>query len=270
MGICVSQFGVLTLTEKNDITQRFHSEVQSGGYYYPPLLSDSVIVSSNSIIINMTKVMKKRVRQYTRRKSRVGLPLYPSLYDSCVFYFNDTHNYAVQNGVAPTWTTKFFNTSMILNASQFTNLHSYFNKYRVEVMTLEVMICDPATGYNWTGLELASIHSGLTFTNISVDTNLMDSQRDLRNYAPGGANHFRHKWKMDPDLISDTQFQDIPLGVTNAPANYNGGVLFYVKSTNTLSTVTLPIACTVNVKWKVRVTGRSSVVAQLANNNLPI
>lgn len=213
---------------------------------------------------------KTHARRSYKKKTKAGLPLYPSVYDSSVFYITHSANFSLQAGVACTWVNRFWPTNMIQNSTTFVNLRSYFNRYRVETMTVELMLADGTANVFWNSLELASVHNGLTWTNASVDTNFMDSMRDQKEYAPGAMNRFTHKWKMDPDLIAETQLLDIPAGVVPAPANTVGGVMWYFKTTSATAPFTVAYAGSVNVTWKVRVTGRSAVVAQIANPNLPL
>lgn len=215
-------------------------------------------------------VPAKKVRRSYRKRTKAGLPLYPSLYDSNVFYLSYSSNLALQQGVACNWSSRFYPTSMIENATNFVNLRGYFNRYRVETLTVELMIADGTANVFWNALEMASLHNGIGWTNASVDVNFMDSMRDQKEYAPGAMNRFVHKWKMDPDIQAETEFRDIPPGLVNVPVNYVGGVLWLFKTTAALAPFTVAYAGSVNVKWKIRVVGRSAVSAGIQNNNLPV
>lgn len=193
---------------------------------------------------------KPRKKGRVMRRSADNLPLYPSRYDSCVFYFNYSIAFAATNAVPITGFYAIY-TSQVLSSGRFISSGNFFSKYRVESMFLEISFADK-TLFPWTECSIAPIHDVRAWTQTS-DT--MDSQRYLKSYG-NDVSRVTHYWKMDPDLIADTQFLEIPTATVLNPANNNGGFLWQIKMAR-VQQVDLVHAFDVNVRFKVRVTGRS-------------
>jgi len=198
------------------------------------------------------KATTARPKKQYRRQSN-GTPLYPSIYDSCVFYFNYSILYNQPGGGVPIATPgALVLTSQVTQNNNFCVLANYFSRYRVEKICAIFTMADSML-FQWTEFSVAEIHDTKPWAiaNASVD-----SQKNLLTYG-NNTSKIQCNWKMNPTLISDTQFQDIPSAVP-ALVNANGGILWYIKGPS--QPVAGCNACmSVNYKYKVRFQGRMSI-----------
>lgn len=188
-----------------------------------------------------------------RKYINQGTPLYPSPFDSCVFYFNYSILYNQAGGVPITTTGGEVLTSQVTQNVNFTVLANYFSRYRVEKICAIFTMADP-TLFQWTEFSVAEIHDTKTWAiaNASVD-----SQKNLLTYG-NNSTLIKCNWKMNPSLISDTQFLDVPSAVP-ALTNVNGGILWYIKGQNPQPAAGCQACMSVNYKFKVRFQGRLSM-----------
>lgn len=201
------------------------------------------------------KSVSYQSKAYPRHKKRYinGTPLYPSVYDSTVFYFNYSILYNQPGGGVPIATVggQVF-TSQVTQNANFTVLANYFSRYRVEKICAIYTMADSAI-FQWTEFSVAEIHDtkNWAFANASVD-----SQKNLLTYG-NNTSLIKCNWKMNPTIIADTQFLDVPSAVP-ALVNTNGGILWYIKG-NTQPVAGCNACMSVNYKFKVRFQGRQSI-----------
>jgi len=198
------------------------------------------------------RATKAKPKKQYRRQSN-GTPLYPSIYDSCVFYFNYSILYHQQGGVPIATQGALVLTSQVTQNNNFCILANYFSRYRVEKICAIFTMADPVL-FQWTEFSVAEIHDTKAW---AVANASVDSQKNLLTYGNNNA-RIQCNWKMNPTLISDTQFQDIPSAVP-ALTNVNGGILWYIKGANPQPAAGCQSCMSVNYKFKVRFQGRMSI-----------
>lgn len=190
-------------------------------------------------------------RQLKRRRASNITPLYPSIYDSTILYFNNTVTYPVASATLAS-NVVYVYTSGILVTQNFIQLGQYFSRYRVEKMTVELTMDQNAPIEE---VSMVEIHDTkvLPLTYVTID-----SYANVKTYSPQAGSRCRCIWKMRPDITNDTLFKDIPAAVANPPPNENGGIVWSIRGS--IST-TAQWSCmySTNTKYKVRFTGRNGV-----------
>lgn len=200
-----------------------------------------------------TQRTKKYATPARRRRDSNAMPLYPSIYDSTVFYFNYSQTLGAVANVAFTPFYYYYTTQPFANAT-FVNLNQYFARFRVEKMTATWCFADTSL-FPVVQVSCAAIHDS---KNWALNYQAIDSQKNLITYNPNQTAMIRCIWRMDPSIINDTIFADMPAAVVNPPQNINGGILVQIQ-TSTTPTVTVGGAVTLNIKYKVRFMGRMGI-----------
>lgn len=203
----------------------------------------------------VTTGTKRSYKGYRRRKTMTtptGIaPLYPSIYDSCCIYFNQTYIYASTQGNPISQQQYYLTTGMTISAA-FTNLSNYFSKFRVEKMTIEFTADQNAP---ISEVSMAEIHDTKVWPNNNVS---IDSQASLKTFTMQGGRP-RCIWKMNPALVSDTQFLDIPTVQQAQPVNVSGGIMLAFRGTYATAPQTMVAMASINIKYKVRFQGRLAI-----------
>lgn len=196
-------------------------------------------------------VVVTRSKRYYKPRPRInGVPLYPSIYDSCVFYFNYSLTGSATGGLNPTVFTEFYTSQPTANAN-FVGLSNYFGRYRVEKMTLVYSQVDTSY-FRVTQLSLAPVHDNKIY---AANYTACDMQKTVQMFNPATSPICRCIWKMDPSIAADVAFLDVPSVVTNPPVNYNGGILMHLQCPEVVP-ATLTNVYNINIKYKVRFQGR--------------
>lgn len=190
---------------------------------------------------------------YRKRRTQTGIPLYPSIYDSTVLYFNNTT--ILQTTAGAVWNTNsgYIYTTLPFQSANFVNLYQYFAHYRVEKMhTTFVFGAD--TTYPLTDLTVATIHDNRNYGAITAS--MLDGLKSQRVYSINTAQKFEVKWVMDKELQDDYDFQQMPTVVVNPAINFNGGIVFRITPAALAPPAAVYYLVTVNTKFKIRFKGR--------------
>lgn len=200
----------------------------------------------------MAKTYKKNYsKRYRVRRTPGAIPLYPSIYDSTLLYFNNSITYPVAAGAVP-FNCVYVYTSGIQVTQNFIQLGQYFSRYRVEKMTVEFTMDQNAPIEE---VSMAEIHDTKVVPLTYVT---LDSYANVKTYSPQAGARCRCIWKMRPEITNDTIFRDFPAAAVNPPPNDNGGVIFLVRGSQA-ATVAWSSMYSINAKYKVRFTGRNGI-----------
>lgn len=201
----------------------------------------------------MVKTMNYRPRKrYSRSKKQVANApkLFPSLYDSMLMYFNYSQTFtdaAITQGA-------FYGAYLVESFQTLVNLRPYFSQYRVESVTLRLMLSEnPA----FSQVHMASTHSADGAT-VGASTPTLTSIKSYRDWQVFAANQNVPKkvWYMDSTDITETNYVDVPAAIINANSQFGvGGVQFFT-GLNGVGAGTAAVVA--YVQFKVRLKGKQA------------
>lgn len=172
---------------------------------------------------SINKIIKKSRYSRPGVRSLATPTLYPALADSLIMYFNYTVTYTD----AATPSAAFYGAYFPLNVQGLVNLRPYFSQFRVERVTVRVMVAEQA---NVSQIHMATTHSadGATAAANTPTLQGIKAYRDYQVFSPV-QNCPKKIWTMDPNDIYECQFSDIPAAANNVDAIFTvGGVQLFV------------------------------------------
>lgn len=204
----------------------------------------------------VTSVVTRRPRPkgYKRRlRAANGTPLYPSIYDSTVLYFNTTLLLQTTAGQPWTMNSGYIYTTYPYQSQNFIALSQYFAHYRVERMHTTFVFAPDAL-FPLTDLTVATVHDNKNYGAITAT--VLDSMKSQRVFSIQTATSFSVKWTMDKDLQDDYDFQQMPIAIVNPAVNFNGGIMYRITPATPQNPGQTIYLVTVNTKFKIRFKGR--------------
>lgn len=198
----------------------------------------------------MVRTYKPRKR-YTKKALAINAPrIYPSLYDSTLMYFNYSQTFTD----AAITQSAFYGAYFIESFQNLVNLRPYFSTYRVEKVTLKLMISELP---NITQIHMATTHSpdGATVGASSPTLASIKQYRDWQVFS-SQTNLPKKVWKMDINDPSETNYYDVPPAIVTANSQFIvGGVQFFM-GINAVGAGT-PVVVSY-VQFKVRMKGKQA------------
>lgn len=165
---------------------------------------------------------RKRFSRSKKLATRNSPRLYPSLYDSMLMYFNYSQTFtdtAITQGA-------FYGAYFVESFQTLVNLRPYFSQYRVEKVTLRLMIAEnPA----FAQIHMATTHSADGAT-VGASTPTLQSIKQYRDWQVFAVNQNTPKkvWTMDTNDASETNYYDVPAAIVSANSQFVvGGVQFF-------------------------------------------
>jgi len=162
-------------------------------------------------------------------------------------------NYSITYTDAAANPAGFFGAYLPLNISGLANLRPYFSQFRVERVTLKLMVGEAGT---FQQIHMATTHSADGATALANTPTLagIKAYRDYQVFQPL-QNTPKKVWRMDQNDIYECSFSDVPAAAANVDAIFTaGGVQFFSVQTVGAGTATL----FASVQYMVRLKGKQA------------
>lgn len=203
-------------------------------------------------MVKTERSYQPRKRYYKKKMPNqvVAPKLYPSLYDSMLMYFNYSQTFtdaAITQGA-------FYGAYFVESFQSLVNLRPYFSQYRVEKVTLRLMVAELPS---FVQIHMATTHSadGATVGASTPTLASIKSYRDWQTFAIT-QNNPKKIWRMDPNDLTECNFNDIQAAIVNANSQFIvGGVQFFT-GINAVGAGSAAIVA--EVQFKVRLKGKQA------------